>query len=64
MAETTAMNPQAEVFNFAQYLLDCNTAHAARLAYVDDQRELRYGQLAHQVQAVAAALQASGVRRD
>jgi benzoate-CoA ligase len=64
MAETTAMDPQGEVFNFAQYLLDCNTGHAARLAYVDDQRELRYGQLAHQVQAVAAALQASGVRRD
>ena len=64
MAETTAMDPQGEVFNFAQYLLDRNTGHAARLAYVDDLRDLRYGELAHQVQAVAAALQAASVRRE
>ena len=64
MAETAAMDPQGEVFNFAQYLLDCNVGHPARLAYVDDQRALHYGALAHHVRAVAAALQASGVRRE
>ena len=64
MAESTAMDPQGEVFNFAQYLLDCNVGHAARLAYVDDQRALHYGALAQHVRAGAAALQASGVRRE
>ena len=64
MAETTAMDPQGEVFNFAQYLLDCNTGHPDRLAYVDDQRILRYGELAKGVRTVAAALQAAGVRRE
>ena len=64
MAETTAMDPQGEVFNFAQYLLDCNTGHPDRLAYVDDQRILRYGELAKGARTVAAALQAAGVRRE
>ena len=64
MAETTAMDPQSEVFNFAQYLLGCNTGHPDRLAYVDDQRTLRYGELAQGIQAVAAALRAAGVRRE
>ena len=64
MAERIAMDPQGEVFNFAQYLLDCNADRGGQLAFVDDQGELRYSALAQRVHAVAGALRASGVRRE
>ena len=64
MTDRTAMDPQGEVFNFAQYLLDRNRDHGARLAFVDDQGTLSYSALAQRIQAVAGALQAAGVRRE
>ncbi len=51
-------------FNFAQHLIDCNAAHPARTAYIDDTGSLSYGELAGRIRRLAAALLASGVRRE
>lgn len=55
--------PPAE-FNFAQHLIRCNADRADRLALIDDQGTLTYGQLADQVRRMASALQSLGVRRE
>lgn len=49
-------------FNFAQYLLDKNTCHADRIAYIDDCTTLTYGALEHGIRCVAAGLLASGLQ--
>ncbi|MDB5843483.1 MAG: benzoate-CoA ligase [Polaromonas sp.] len=51
-------------FNFAQYLIDCNAARPAKAAYIDDAGTLRYGELAERIRRLAAALLASGIRRE
>jgi benzoate-CoA ligase len=51
-------------FNFAQHLIDCNAAHPDRIAYTDDAGSLRYGELAERICRLAAALLASGIRRE
>ena len=61
------MSPSAapgELFNFAQHLLALNTGRAAKPAYIDDHGTLSYGALDDQVRRAAAALLASGVRRE
>lgn len=55
---------QGAHFNFAQHLIDCNAAHPARTAYIDDTGSLSYGELAGRIRRLAAALLASGVRRE
>jgi benzoate-CoA ligase len=51
-------------FNFAQHLLGLNAARADKLAYVDDQGQLTFGQLEQRVRRMAAALLALGLRRE
>ena len=65
--ESTTLPQRAQLgayFNFAQHLIDCNAGHPARTAYIDDTGSLRYGELADRVRSLAAALLASGVRRE
>ncbi|HSI56421.1 MAG TPA: benzoate-CoA ligase family protein [Ideonella sp.] len=56
--------PPGERFNFAQHLLARNTARPGKVAYIDDQGSLSYGELAERVRRMAAALLAAGVRRE
>ncbi|MBH2009069.1 MAG: benzoate-CoA ligase family protein [Xanthomonadaceae bacterium] len=51
-------------FNFAQHLIGCNAAHPARTAYIDDVETVSYGELAERIRRLAAALLATGVRRE
>ena len=51
-------------FNFAQHLIERNAAHPERIAFVDDAGVLRYGELVERVRRLAAALLASGLRRE
>ena len=53
-----------EFFNFAQHLLALNTGRAHKSAYIDDHGMLTYGALDERVRRTAAALLASGVRRE
>ena len=51
-------------FNFAQHLIERNTARPDKIAFIDDQGALSYGALALQQRQLAAALLALGVRRE
>jgi benzoate-CoA ligase len=51
-------------FNFAQHLIDCNASRPAKTAFIDDTGTLSYGALAERIRRLAAALLASGVRRE
>ena len=51
-------------FNFAQHLLARNASRASKAACIDDLGRLSYGELASRVRRVAAALLASGLRRE
>jgi benzoate-CoA ligase len=51
-------------FNFAQHLLDANTARAAKSAFIDDLGSLSYGALDERVRRMAAALRALGIKRE
>ena len=53
-----------ERFNFAQHLLQVNSARAARIAVVDDDGSITYGQLAERVRMMASALCSIGLRRE
>ncbi len=53
-----------ERFNFAAHLFALNGARAGRAAYVDDHGVLTYGELDTRSRRFAAALLASGVRRE
>jgi benzoate-CoA ligase len=63
---TTQPEVQApgERFNFAEHLIQRNSQRPSKTAYVDDQGSMSYGELTEQVQRAAAALLASGVRRE
>ncbi len=61
---TTHVAAPAERFNFAHHLLDLNTGRANKVALIDDQGTLTYGQLADQVRRFASALTALGLRRE
>ena len=56
------MRKLPERFNFAADLLHRNLTNAAKLAYIDDRRQLTYGELDARVRAFAAGLTAHGVR--
>jgi len=51
-------------FNFAQHLIERNAQRPSKAAYIDDHGTLRYGELAERVRRMAAALLASGLRRE
>lgn len=51
-------------FNFAQYIINCNTGHPNKIAYIDDAGKLSYGELAERIRRVAAGLQEIGVHRE
>ena len=51
-------------FNFAQHLLEINAGRADKPAFVDDSGSLTYGDLAERVRRLAAALRASGLKRE
>lgn len=51
-------------FNFAQHLIERNTSRPAKIAYIDDQGSLSYGDLAERIRCLAAALLTQGVRRE
>ncbi|MDQ3060248.1 MAG: benzoate-CoA ligase family protein [Pseudomonadota bacterium] len=51
-------------FNFAQHLIVCNAQRPAKTAFIDDTGTLSYGALAERIRRLAAALLASGVRRE
>jgi benzoate-CoA ligase len=60
--EATAAPP--DIFNLAQHLLDLNAARPGKIAFADDSGTLSYGELATRVRQMAAALLASGLRRE
>ena len=51
-------------FNFADFLLARNTAHAKRPAFIDDTHTLTYGELATRVRCMATGLRSLGIRRE
>src|SRR5580704_12966709 len=56
--------PPGERFNFAQHLLERNRSRAGKVAYIDDQGSMTYGELGERVRRMAAALVANGLRRE
>ena len=54
----------ASVFNFAQYVIECNAARPDKLAFVDDQGALPYAALHDRLRRLAGALRAAGVKRE
>ena len=61
---TSARSCWPAVFNFAQHLFAVNASRPKKAAFVDDRGTLAYGELADRARRVAAALLASGVRRE
>ena len=53
-----------ERFNFAEHLIRRNSHRLSKTAYVDDLGRMSFGELTEQIQRAAAALLASGVRRE
>ncbi|MEO7400879.1 MAG: benzoate-CoA ligase family protein, partial [Polaromonas sp.] len=68
MATDSTATPQVQApgahFNFAQHLIECNAAHPGKTAYIDDSGTLSYGELAERIRRLAAALLATGIRRE
>ncbi|MBE2262253.1 MAG: benzoate-CoA ligase family protein [Burkholderiaceae bacterium] len=58
------VNPPAAQFNFAGHLLALNAERADKIALLDDQESLSYGDLAERVQRCAAALHSLGLHRE
>ena len=56
--------PPPAHFNFADHLLVRNAGRALKSAFIDDHGVLSYGELAERIRRTAAALRASGLRRD
>jgi benzoate-CoA ligase len=60
----TQVVPPGERFNFAQHLLQLNSARPNKAAFVDDLGTLSYGQLDERVRRMAAALRGLGLKRE
>ena len=56
--------PPPERFNFAQHLIEINAGRQDKIAYIDDQGRLSYGELALRTRRFASALHELGVRRE
>ena len=63
MSATPVTAPPAR-FNFARHLIELNAGRAGKIALIDDQGQLSYGELAGQVQRFAGGLAALGLRRE
>ncbi len=53
-----------ESFNYADWLLELNRERTRKTAFIDDQANLTYGDLADRVRRMASALLDAGVRRE
>ncbi len=62
MSATVAAPPEA--FNFARHILETNAGRPDKVAFVDDDGTLTYGQLDERVRRFAAALKDAGVKRE
>src|SRR6476660_10112278 len=51
-------------FNFAQHVIELNTARKSKIAYIDDHGELSYGELALAIRRFAAGLRRLDIRRE
>ena len=60
----SAATAPPERFNFARHLIELNAGRAAKDAYLDDAGRISYGQLEERARRCAAALSASGLRRE
>ncbi|AGW94535.1 benzoate-CoA ligase family protein [Cupriavidus sp. DF5525] len=58
------VQPPGTSFNFAAHLLGCNAGRTGKAAYIDDDGQLTYGELAQRVRRLAAALLDAGIRRE
>ncbi len=58
------VSPPPETFNFAEFLLQCNTERPSRPAFVDDHGILSFKGLDERVRKTAAGLLALGLRRE
>ena len=56
--------PPPERFNLAHHLIELNAARSAKVALIDDAGATTYGELAGQVQRMAAGLASLGLRRE
>ncbi len=64
MTEHPQVQAPGAAFNFAQHLIERNNSRPVKIAYIDDQGSLNYGDLAERIRRLAAALLAKGVRRE
>lgn len=64
MTTDRQVQPPSEQFNFAQHLIERNAKRATKTAYIDGTGVLSYGDLTDRIQRFAAALVATGVRRE
>ncbi len=58
------VNPPPARFNFAAHLMANNAGRPDKIALIDDQGTLTYGQLEDQIRRCAAGLRAIGLRRE
>jgi benzoate-CoA ligase len=59
----TTASPPPEDLNFARHLLQLNVARPQSLAFIDDESEIRYGELFDRVKRVGSALLERGLKR-
>ncbi|HVF62991.1 MAG TPA: benzoate-CoA ligase family protein [Casimicrobiaceae bacterium] len=62
--QAPAIEPPGERFNFAAHLFEQNRTRGAKTAFIDDSGRLTYAELEGRVRRFAAALAASGLRRE
>ena len=60
----SSLEPIPKRFNFAQHLLSINEERHTRIAYIDDEGTLSYGQLSSAIRGFAGSLLQLGVRRE
>ncbi len=62
--DATAENDLSATFNFAQHLIELNSGHPSKTAYIDDDGAMSYDELSLRLQKLAAALLDLGIRRE
>ncbi len=61
---TRLPSPPPADYNFAQDLIRLNAQRASKVALIDDQGQLTYGELAERIRRTANGLQSLGLRRE
>jgi benzoate-CoA ligase len=64
MQSSTSVAAPGPKFNFAQHLIARNQERPNKIAYIDDQGRLSYGELAQRIRRMAKVLLDAGVRRE